>query len=788
MIEKLYIAEKPSQTRAIADALGFSSKGKYYVKGNDALVSLYGHMISLAPPEHYEPKSRPWNLDVLPIIPTEWEYSLPIDDSGKMEALQLIEKLLKQAKEVVISSDYDREGESLVREILEYYNYKGSLKRIKITDLNPAPIRKAVAEMFDAKVSEKLNIASIARSRGDWLHGMNMTMAVSSSNREFLPPKEVLHFGRVQTVLTNLVSERELEIKNFIPIPKFDIKAIYEKGKQFKTKLFLNESVETVPDHKGSAILVSQKEVDKIMDVISTSDSIVKVFDKKRKESNPRTGYSLSELQKDCNSKFGFSADDTAKIAQKLYESKMITYPRTDSGYLDNSLFGNSKNVIDAVRSNYNGDPNIETIASKLNFKHKSIIWDDSKIGSHHGIIPTELKKPFASLTNDEKKVYDLICRMFMSQFLGNYVFDETSVVIGCDKYEFKCTGTVPVSEGHKLAFKKGNLNSSDGSEEDEDTEDGNSLPQLKVGEKVNLVKASIENSKTKPADYYNDATLLQVMVNPSKLITDEKFKKIIRNAGIGTEATRAKHIENLFLKKYCYRSGKSIRATEKGLMISSIAHEFMKSPQTIAYWEQLLIDIEDGKESLNDFMQKQEKVLKKMIDDVKEGKCKLGKTLESNDVNVSRCPCCDSFVTKGKTKNNDFIWFCQNKENCGSFFSNNKGKVGSQIAVNCKCCDKKAFRNKKKNSEEYFWVCNSCSTFYNDVDGKIGEPNKKSSGVNNSGSGTTPTIKSIQYDCKTCGNGKIVLRKTATPFFGCTNFPNCKQTYKCEDGKPVGY
>lgn len=794
MINLLYLAEKPSQGRAIADALGITSGGENFRRKGDVVVCwLIGHLLQLSQPVFYEEKLlNGWNLDCLPLIPNDWHYDFPIDDESKTRFLKNIEEFLKQTKEVVISSDYDREGESLVREVLSFYGYKGKMTRIKIKDLNAKPILKAIDEKFDAALSENLNFASIARSRGDWLLGMNMTIGVTAANQGKLPPKTALHFGRVQSSILSIIIERYLEIKNFVPQNKYDIYSVFKKdNSEVRTKISIplsEKSIETELDHNKNRIITDQKVINSIKSSVEKGQNYVSVCEKKRKEKAPDTGYSLSLLQTECNKKYKYSGEQTLAIAQSLYEKKLITYPRTDSGYLNTSLFLTSSDILKSLAYNYSNDSHIRDIIPKLDTRIKSPIWNDSKVDAHHGIIPTEKKDDISSLKIEEKNVYDLVVKMFLSQFAGNYVFDETKIVISSeDKYFFQTTGTIPVSLGFKTVY------GSSMEKDESDDSDDISLPMLNVGDKVDLINVETKKDKTTPPKYYTDATLIPVLVKPEKYVVDPRLKKIVKDAGIGTEATRGNHIAGLIKRGYLKLEKNAYYPTEKGLKIYEVTHEYLKNPQTTIYWEQLLKNIENGEGNFQEFIDRQKKVVIKMMEDVKAGKCTFKEALNITDSKLSRCKVCDGYAEKIKSKKTKtYFWVCANKEQCGAFFTDNKGKIGDLIenkSVKCPCCNdgsSLAYRRKKKDSDKHFWVCQKCNTFFNDNDGSIGNANVKNN-TSTSGTATSSTkIIDQTYPCNTCGEGFIIMRKGAkNNFWGCSNYPKCKQTHFDDNGKP---
>jgi DNA topoisomerase-3 len=789
MYQRIYICEKPDQGKNLAKALGWNGglKGSHIINGKNAITWGFGHLISQAKPERYISKDESaWNLSVLPVIPKTWIMEAPdpskvkVDykksEEGKLRQLNVIGDLIKNTNEIIIATDFDREGEAIAWELLEFFGYKGAVKRMKFSSLDKKSLLISHDNMLEGSETYPSYLACLGRMRADWLMGMNITAALTTSNSKFLMRGDVLSAGRVQSPIVYLVVKRQLEIQNFKALSYFEIFGdfIDSNNSDFKGKLILRKDL---LDEEGR--LTDEKTARELKNKLSGKEAIVDKYDVTPKEQTPPLGYTLDDLQSDGINKFSYSAQQVLDLAQKLYEThKIASYPRSDCGYIAWEQFNDAKGIIASIKKNIN-TREFDDIIKDTDLTLKSPMWNTKEVAkhSHHAIIPIDNNYDISKLSKDEKNIYDLICRKYLMQFLGNYQYNSTNILIKVENEKFETKGVTPTFDGWKRA---------QGSFGDKDKDE---LPTLKEGSIVNVKNITLENKKTKPPAYYTEATLLKDMVNVQKFIENEKLKKIIKKGGIGTNATRSAHLENMFNKKYIVKKGKKLEATDKAMALDEILPNELRLPETTAYWEEALDAISKGTLTLEKFMTQQHNVLNKMIQKIKNGECMLKKPVSGGKGKIYTCPKCSSMVARINSKKDKkkFFWICSDKEKCNTLFLDDNGKLGSAIETikqpegehPCPTCSNKMLLRKNRNNNSMFWVCSdkSCKTFCKDDNGKIGEksvPAKK---------------QTSNYNCTKCDSGKLILRKGVKgDFWGCNSFPKCKNIVNDANGKPEGF
>jgi len=588
----LYLCEKPSQARDIARVLGATKKQECHLEGNNYIVTwCIGHLVEMAPPEHYRQDLKPWRLEALPVIPTTWHRQ--VSDRTKKQ-FNAVKKLLKQSNHVVIATDADREGETIAREVLELCNYKGKVQRLWLSALDEASIKKALAHLKAGHETEKLYAAGLARQRADWLIGLNLTMAATVLFGQQL--RKVLSVGRVQTPTLKLVVDRDKTIETFKPKNYFTLQMQFASEAQ-KSFCATWQVSTALADEEGRCL--NQAAIASIAQKCQGKMAKVSSFEEKQKEETPPLGLSLSTLQKLASSQFGFSAKQTLEIAQSLYEThKATTYPRTDCTYLPESQWAEAKIIIAALMQM---NPALKLLTQQCDLNRKSPIWNDKKITAHHAIIPTTNTQVDLSRWNEnERKLYDLICRYYLAQFLGNYIYLHCSVTLVCEQETFRASCNNPIVNGWQQALTS--------SLRKEDSEmPAPSIPILKSGEQLKVTEARIETCKTQPPARFTEGALIESMKKISKQVTDSELKKILKeNAGIGTEATRADIIETLLKRDYLIRQGKTLVSTSKGRELIDLLPTIITDPTTTARWQQELDAIVDGTQTLEIFLKNQ--------------------------------------------------------------------------------------------------------------------------------------------------------------------------------------
>lgn len=618
----LYICEKPSQARDIARVLGVTTRGEGYIEGQGIQVTwCLGHLLELAPPESYCNNLKPWRMDVLPVVPKKWVVS-PVARTKKQ--FNIIKKLLKSTKHVIIATDADREGDVIGREILDYCGFKGKVERLWLSALDDVSIKKALGNIHPGSFSENLYKAGLGRQRADWLVGMNLTMAATSlfGNKNGERGQGVLSVGRVQTPTLKLVVDRDREIDNFQPKDYFVLLAEFAgailntnssntDGNAFWAKW---RAPDEFCDEEGRCL--HKEYVDAVAQKIENKEAKVRTFSQKQKKTKAPLCFSLSELQRVASSKFGLSAKKTLEVAQSLYEKhKATTYPRTDCGYLPISQFDESKIILNAIKAI---DPSLVGIIVKVNPGYRSTVWNDKKITAHHAIIPTSNKNvSYASMSENEKQIYDLIRKRYIAQFLGAYVYMQRKIEVICEEELFKATANTSVEAGWKRAVQP---EQGDDDSTNEDDQIGRNIPELKEDEVLSCINNKTDLRQTKPPSRFTEGSLITAMKSIGKYVSDNDLKKVLKDtAGIGTEATRANILETLFKRNYVVKKGKQLLSTDKGRRLVDFLPDILKNPATTAQWEQTLNNIASGKSSLDEFIYDQIDVLDSVLERLSE-------------------------------------------------------------------------------------------------------------------------------------------------------------------------
>jgi DNA topoisomerase-3 len=617
----LYVCEKPSQARDIAKVLGAGGREDGYLQGGGVTVTwCFGHLLEQAEPEAYGAQYKRWSLEALPILPDEWK--LDVKKSGAKQ-FRVIERLLKQARHVVIATDADREGEMIAREVMALCRYRGQVSRLWLSALDDASIRKALGQLKPGAETEKLYQAGLARSRADWLVGMNLSRAytlVAQYSGQLGEKGGALSVGRVQTPTLRLVVDRDAQIKHFVPVDYWDVVATClpdGTAQTFKANWLPPKGNAGIDDEGRCTDMALAQQV-----AGSCRGQQAKVLrcDTERKRQAAPLPYDLSGLQVEASRRWGLGAQQVLDIAQALYEKhKLTTYPRTDCGFLPVSQHAEAGAVFKALVQT---DRNVSGLVQQADSSIKGKVWDDGKITAHHGIIPTAAAGNIEGLSEAEFFLYDLIRRRYLAQFFPAYEYDQTVIELDCHGYKFRASGRVDRVAGWKVAYQE--------PEAEAGAEDGKAgqgeaqaLPKLSAGDSVLVQDLASIKRQTKPPPPYTEGTLIQAMKGIAKWVENPKLKAILKeNSGIGTEATRANIIETLLQRKLLERVGKKtqLRATPKGIALIGMLPDAVKDPALTAAWEQALESIASGEMTLVQFMDKQQGWLLKVLDRAKAG------------------------------------------------------------------------------------------------------------------------------------------------------------------------
>lgn len=619
----LYIAEKPSLGRAIADALPGPHKktdGAIELGNGDVVSWCIGHLLEQAEPDAYDPKYKKWSRETLPILPQRWQLT-PKPKTRKQ--LSVLRKLVKQADHLVHAGDPDREGQLLVDEVIDYLGVsktkKSQVQRCLISDLNRPAVVQALASLRSNQEFAALSISALARSRADWLYGLNMTRAYTLQGQQ-AGYQGVLSVGRVQTPLLGLVVRRDNEIDQFVAHDFFDVWAQLQtaSGECFKAKWLPSDSCAKFLDDQGRNL--SRPLADNVAGRITGKPAEVTALSRQKKQRAAPLPHSLSSLQIDASKAFGLSAQQVLDVCQALYEThKLITYPRSDSRHLPKAHFAQGASVTACLVENMAtlGVAQFAGALADADFNRKSRAWNDAKVDAHHAIIPT-LKK-IRRLSETESKVYQLVCRNYMAQFLAPEHYSETKVEVKIDTGLFNAKAREQQLAGWTVLFpKKAGAKARDSGKNSGDDSDGTvaTLPTLTKGQALTCTQGEVVAKQTSPPKAFTDATLLAAMTGISRFVADPELRRVLKETdGLGTEATRAGIIELLFKRGFLVRSGKVIRSTEAGKVLIQALPTEATWPDMTARWESELDAICNRQSKYAHFMEPMVESLHGLID-----------------------------------------------------------------------------------------------------------------------------------------------------------------------------
>lgn len=585
---KVCIAEKPSVAKEIAEVLGANQRKEGYFEGNGYQVTWsFGHLCELKEPHEYDSAYREWNLNMLPILPQKFGIKLK-NNKGIEKQFNTISTLFSAATEIINCGDAGQEGELIQRWIISKSNSKKPLKRLWISSLTEEAIREGFKKLKDGKDYERLYYAGYSRAVADWLLGMNATRLFTI---KYGNGKQVLSIGRVQTPTLAMIVKRQLEINDFKSSIFFELKTIYRD-------VIFNGTIDRFYEKdksKAEAILIS---------IQDAPLEITSVETKKGKETSPRL-FDLTSLQVECNKKLGYSAEDTLKTIQNLYEKKLVTYPRVDTTYLPNDVFPKISGILNSME---HYQQLVQPLLSKP-IRKSNKIFDDKKVTDHHAIIPTNIRAQ--GLSGNEDHVYDIIAKRFIAVFYPDCEVANTTVLAKVNDIEFKVTGKQILDPGWRVVYNK----EANNGDEQEETQ---LLPIFKKGEK-GPHKAYLAEGKTSPPKLYTEATLLRAMETAGKQIDDEELRDLMKDNGIGRPSTRAAIIETLFRRDYIRRERKNLVPTSTGMeLIGVINNELLKSAEMTGNWEFKLRQIEKGAYQAEAFLQEMKTMVTDLVTQVR--------------------------------------------------------------------------------------------------------------------------------------------------------------------------
>ena len=634
MSKTLVLAEKPSVGRDLAKVLKCTQNKGSYIEGNKYVVTwAMGHLVGLMDPEGYDKKYKEWSMETLPMLPKNMKLTV-LKKTGKQ--FNEVKKQMNRndISDIVIATDAGREGELVARWIIEKAGVKKTLKRLWISSQTNKAILDGFKNLKDAKDYENLYKAAVCRAEADWLIGLNVTRALTCKYNAQLSA------GRVQSPTLSMIVKREEDIKNFKPSDYYNINA--------KAKGFTLSYVSS----KGNNAIYNEETAKAIVARCKSRDGVVVEVNKSNKKKYSPELYDLTELQRDANKIWGYSAKQTLNIMQRLYENhKLLTYPRTDSRYITTDVVATIPERLKAI-----GTGEYRVYAERLikeGVKGNSRFVNNAKVSDHHAIIPTEEKGSLANLSTDESHIYNLVVKRFLSVLLPAYEYEQTTIKVDINGETFTAKGNITKSKGWKKLYEKDNI---------DDCEKNVELPSINKGDSLQISSVDYVKKQTTPPARFNEATLLSAMENPHKYtnIDKDSAKTLNETGGLGTVATRADIIEKLFNSFVIEKQGKDIVPTSKGKQLIELVPKELKSPLLTARWEKRLEEIAGGKADSHQFIKEMKNYAIALIEDVKGGNAKF----HHDNQTGKKCPKCGKYMLEVKGKNGT-MYVCQDR-NCG--------------------------------------------------------------------------------------------------------------------------
>ena len=671
MAKTLVLAEKPSVGRELARVLDCKKSGNGYLEGDKYIVTwALGHLVTLADPNVYDKKYEKWDMQDLPMLPQNMKLVV-IPESRRQ--FQAVSSLMKRGdvNELIIATDAGREGELVARWIMMKAGWKGKTQRLWISSQTDKAIKDGFKNLKPAADYDNLFRSAQARSEADWLVGLNVTRALTCKYNAQLSA------GRVQTPTLALIVRREEEIRKFTPREYWGITA--------KLQGFMS----TWRDGGKNAQTFDRNKAEEILKKLQGKPAVLTKVERQRKITPPPAAYDLTELQRDANKKYAYSAKETLSLMQSLYERhKLLTYPRTDSRYISQDVVATlPERLRSCMVDEYK--PLAQEIYRNKPLKTKYLV-NDAKVTDHHAIIPTEEQPQLYDLSGPERNIYDLVVRRFLAVLMDPYEYEEIRLTMTIGGETFTAKGKRVLSQGWKAAY-----NRSFQLEEDEDEQTQN-LPELSQGQKLKVESVALKPGKTSPPARYTEATLLSVMEHPSGQVSDQNLSRILEEtSGLGTPATRADIIEKLFSTFYVERRGKELVPTSKGMQLVELAPEELRSAALTAKWEDQLADIAKGKVRDSEFVDQMRKYATELVTEVKAS----NQTYRHDNQTRTPCPDCGKYLLRVKGKRGEML-VCPDRE-CGY-----RRSLSQTTNARCPNCHKKMELRGEGEKQMFACVC----------------------------------------------------------------------------------
>lgn len=644
---RLFLCEKPSQGKDIARVLGAGQRGTgCYSNSTITVTWCIGHLVEAAAPEAYGEHYKRWSLDHLPIIPDTWRIDVK---SSTAAQFKIVKQLIGKATELVIATDADREGEMIAREIIELCGYRGPIQRLWLSALNESSIRQALSQLKSSSETLPLYYSALARSRADWLMGMNLSRLFTLLGRQ-AGYDGVLSVGRVQTPTLRLVVDRDRDIAKFVSVPYWTVEVVLSSGGQS----FIAQWI--APPHaldQAGHCLQQPVAQTAMQQMQAAREALVVTVETERVREAAPLPFDLGTLQEICSRQLGLDVQETLDIAQSLYEThKATTYPRSDSGYLPESMLADVPTVLDALIAT---DPGIQFLVDSVDRNLRSRAWNDSKVTAHHGIIPTLEPANLSAMSEKERAVYQLIRAHYLMQFLPHHEFDRTVASLTCASQSLQAVGKQIVVAGWRSILDEPPADT----DAIEAKPRSQKLPTLVTGTRCTVNGVDRNSLKTLPPKPFTQGDLVKAMKGVAKLVTDPRLKQKLKDTtGIGTEATRASIINGLLGRGYIVKKGRAIRASDAAFTLIDAVPAAIADPGTTAIWEQALDMIEAGQMTLDVFIEKQSAWITQLVQQHR------GSALSIKVPEGPVCPLCGA-ATRQRQGKNGLFWSCSRYPDC---------------------------------------------------------------------------------------------------------------------------
>lgn len=670
---RLFIAEKPSLARSIAAVLPKPQENKklYIVAGDDVVAWAAGHLLEQAMPEQYDEKYKHWNIDDLPIFPENWKMLVKNESKDLFENLK---KLLKKADVVVNAGDCDREGQLLIDEILDFCDYKGKVLRILISDTNPEAVKKALDNLKPDSDFYGDRDAASARSRADWLHGINLTRLYTKLAEKNGYNGSPLRIGRVKTPVTALVVRRDEAIEAFVSKPFWVVKAeISVKNGSFKATWKPKDEQEGLDEEKR---LVDKSVGDALVSRLKGKSAVITKYESKKQSSKPPVGFSLPKLQMIASKKYDLSPARVLEICQKLYEQGILTYPRSDCEFLPDAHQSEAQNVFEVIEK-----LSSVKVPQQVDKSRKTSVFNDKKVEEHHAIIPSASCKVAKSLEGDEALIFELVARRYISFFMPDFEFLQVNINAEIDGELFSVSGRQILNEGWKAV--ENDLQDKDDEKESDEEANNSPLPAVSEGENGSCDDINLIEKKTKAPARFSEATLLKAMNEVHRYVANPEIKKILKETdGIGTAATQAGILKELIDSGMLIKKGKNLFSSPAARSLIHALPENITLPDLTAVWETYFRKIKNHEMPIDEVIRYVEDAIRETISSAQpitvqsldNGKSKKSPAKTSGKKSNVKCPRCGApmFLRNGK---NGAFWGCSNYPECKMTANDKNGK-----------------------------------------------------------------------------------------------------------------